>query len=85
MTSEQFSKRHTWVASHLQGEGTASASVGFRLDPLEDDRTRVTIRVAAGPYGGQLNPRVGRKRAVLADELADWLAAHGAGGRVTGA
>jgi hypothetical protein len=81
MTSEQFSKRQTWVNSHLPGEGTASASVGFRLDPLEHDRTRVTIRVVAGPYGGELNPRMGRKRAALAEALAGWLAAHGDGER----
>jgi hypothetical protein len=85
MTSETFSKRQTWVNSHLPGEGTASASVGFQLDSLEDDRTRVTIRVGAGPYGGQLNPRMGRKRAALAETLADWLAAHGGGERVTDA
>ena len=83
MTSQQFSKRQTWVNSHLPGEGIASANVGFRLDPLEQDRTRVTIQVTAGPYGGELNPRMGRKRAALAEALADWLAAHGEGTRVT--
>ena len=85
MTSEPFSKRQTWVTSHLPGEGTASASVGFQFHPLEDDRTRFTIRVVGGPYGGQLNPRIGAKRTALAEALADWLAAHGAGERVTDA
>lgn len=56
----------------------ADGPVSFAFEPLGPGRTRVKVQVA----GGEFNPRLARRRAALAEALADWLAENGQGSRV---
>ena len=74
-TDERFERRVTFVA-------TDGANVGFTLSPLDDDRTEVLVTVAGGFASSELSVSGTRRRAELAEQLADWLAQHGDGRRV---
>ena len=72
------------VPSHLDGFGPGSARFRFQLEPLGDERTRLTISLytqTTGAEGGPPDPDEAPARVQQVDRLANWLAEHG-GGRV---
>lgn len=71
------------IPSHLDGFGPGSARFRFQLEPLDDERTRLTISLQSlsGSGQGPPHPDEAPARVQQLDRLAGWLAEHG-GGRV---
>ena len=69
------------IPSHLDGFGPGSARFRFQLEPLDGERTRLTVSLQSlsGSGQGPPHPDEAPARVQQVDRLANWLAEHGKG------
>jgi hypothetical protein len=69
------------IPSHLDGFGPGSARFRFQLEPLDGERTRLTVSLQSQSANGQAPPDPDEipARIEQLDRLAGWLAEHGDG------